>query len=79
MKMHPVLIHQVVGGAVGLVIELPEMIEDWKKLIENNHVTEASQSLRDTADAILVTCRTLREQFDSIRYEVNKLQPLTTH
>ncbi|XP_035511240.1 uncharacterized protein LOC118323390 [Morone saxatilis] len=57
----------VVGGAVGLAIELPEVIENWKKLIENNHVTEASQLLRDTADDILVTCRTLREQFNSIR------------
>ncbi|XP_051244371.1 uncharacterized protein LOC127356568 isoform X8 [Dicentrarchus labrax] len=58
---------KVVGGAVGLAFELPEAIDNWKDLIEKNHVTKASQSLRDTADAILDTCRTLREQFDNIR------------
>ncbi|XP_044188535.1 uncharacterized protein LOC122967786 [Thunnus albacares] len=41
-----------VGGAVGLAFALSEAIDNWKDLIEKNHVTEASQSLRDTADAI---------------------------
>ncbi len=73
LKMSHVLIHihdQVVGGAVGLVFELPEAIDNWKEMIENNHVTEASKSLTDTADAILKTCKTLRKQFSDIKYEV---------
>ncbi|XP_049417096.1 uncharacterized protein LOC125879308 [Epinephelus fuscoguttatus] len=57
----------VVGGAVGMAFALPEAIDSWKEMIEKNHVTEASQSLRDTADAIVNMTQTLREQLDTIR------------
>ena len=60
--------HQVVGGAVGMGFALPEAIDNWKDLIEKNHETEASRSLRDTADDILKMCRTLKDQFDNMRY-----------
>ncbi|XP_076607632.1 uncharacterized protein LOC143333471 [Chaetodon auriga] len=57
----------VVGGAVGLAFALPEAIENWKDQIEKNHVTEASQSLRNTADALLkITCN-LREQLNNMK------------
>ncbi|XP_045897455.1 uncharacterized protein LOC123964633 isoform X1 [Micropterus dolomieu] len=58
---------KVVGGALGLAFALPEAIDNWTDLIKNNHVTEASQSLRDTADDLLKISRTLREQFDNIK------------
>lgn len=58
------------GGAVGLAFALSEAIDNWKDMIEKNHVTEASQSLRDTADAILEMTRTLRKQLDDIKYDV---------
>ncbi|XP_041813707.1 uncharacterized protein LOC121621343 [Chelmon rostratus] len=57
----------VAGGAVGLAFALPEAIDNWKELIKNNHVTEASQSLRDTADALLKISRTLREQLNNMK------------
>ncbi|XP_038566029.1 uncharacterized protein LOC119896608 [Micropterus salmoides] len=57
----------VVGGAVGLGFALSEVIDNWTDLIKNNHVTEASQSLRDTADELLKISQTLREQFDNIK------------
>ncbi|KAE8278865.1 hypothetical protein D5F01_LYC22444 [Larimichthys crocea] len=57
----------VVGGAVGLAFAFPEAVDNWKEAIKNNHVTEASQSLKDTADAILKMTRVLREQFDNMR------------
>ncbi|XP_051276015.1 uncharacterized protein LOC127374565 isoform X2 [Dicentrarchus labrax] len=57
----------VVGGAVGLAFELPEAIDNWTDLIKKNHVTEASQSLRDTADAILEITGMLGEQFNIIK------------
>ncbi|XP_070837400.1 uncharacterized protein [Chaetodon trifascialis] len=57
----------VVGGAVGLAFALPEAIENWTDLIKKNHVTEASQSLRNTADALLkITCN-LREQLNNMK------------
>ncbi|XP_039667843.1 uncharacterized protein LOC120565851 [Perca fluviatilis] len=57
----------VVGGAVGMAFALSEAIDSWKEQIKKNHVTEASQSLRDTADAILKMTQTLRGQFDNIK------------
>ncbi|KAE8282664.1 hypothetical protein D5F01_LYC18051 [Larimichthys crocea] len=63
----------VVGGAVGLAFALPEAVDSWKEAIKKNHVTEASQSLRDTADTILKMTRKLREQFDSMREMLQKL------
>ncbi|KAK5856872.1 hypothetical protein PBY51_008436 [Eleginops maclovinus] len=57
----------VVGGAVGLAFSLPEAIDSWKEMIEKNHVTEASQSMRDIADAMDKMCQTLRNQFDEMK------------
>ncbi|XP_030262304.1 reticulocyte-binding protein 2 homolog a-like isoform X2 [Sparus aurata] len=57
----------VVGGAVGMGFALSEAIDNWKDLIEKNHETEASRSLRKTADDILKMCRTLKDQFDNMR------------
>ncbi|TDH03587.1 hypothetical protein EPR50_G00165060 [Perca flavescens] len=48
-------------------ISLLEAIDNWKHMIKKNHVTEASQSLRDTADAILKMTQTLRGQFDDMK------------
>ncbi|KAM6965876.1 uncharacterized protein LKV04_018374 [Tautogolabrus adspersus] len=56
-----------VGGVIGIAFELPEAINQWKDLIEKNHVTEASQSLRDTAEDLKKISRTLREQLDEIK------------
>nr|XP_029134548.1 uncharacterized protein LOC109989308 [Labrus bergylta] len=66
-----------VGGAIGIAFELPEAINQWKDLIEKNHVTEASQSLRDTANDLKKISRTLRKQLDKIKkmfkeFEVQK-------
>ncbi|XP_051243966.1 uncharacterized protein LOC127356337 isoform X9 [Dicentrarchus labrax] len=68
--------YKFVGGAVGLLFELPEEIDYWTDLIERNRVTEAIKSLRDTADAILKICPKLKEHFDirKIIEEVDKSQ-----
>ncbi|XP_067426912.1 uncharacterized protein [Thunnus thynnus] len=60
-----------VGGAVGMVFALSHVIED---MIEKNHVTEASQSLRNTADAILEMNRTLRKQLDDIKRMLEEME-----
>ncbi|XP_034080444.1 uncharacterized protein LOC117551621 [Gymnodraco acuticeps] len=64
----------VVGGVVGLAFALDEAIDSWKKMIEKNHVTEASQSLRDTADALDQMSRTRRNQFDDIKTKMANRQ-----
>ena len=48
---------------------LYEAIDSWTDLIKNNHVTEASQSLRDTAYNIRKISKTLRELFNEMRYD----------
>ncbi|KAA8587328.1 hypothetical protein FQN60_016190, partial [Etheostoma spectabile] len=66
-KLFQQLKEKVVGGAVGMSFALHEFINNWKELIAKNHVTEASQSLRDTADAILQMTRILRGQFHDVK------------
>ncbi|XP_047428690.1 uncharacterized protein LOC124998379 [Mugil cephalus] len=56
---------QVAGGAVGMMFALPDAVDNWKKMIEKNHVTEASQSMRDEADKILKMTQVLREQLNN--------------
>uniref|UniRef100_UPI0037E89DCA uncharacterized protein n=1 Tax=Semicossyphus pulcher TaxID=241346 RepID=UPI0037E89DCA len=58
------------GGAVVMVFELPEAIDNWKDLIQQNHVTEASKSMRDAADELQKSSRTLRKHLNDIKYEV---------
>lgn len=60
----------VVGAAVGLAFALYDAIDNWTDLIKNNHETEASRSVRDTADDILKTCRVLREELRDIEEKV---------
>ncbi|XP_030266950.1 uncharacterized protein LOC115578228 [Sparus aurata] len=63
----------VVGGAVGMGFALPEVIDSWKHMIENNHETEASRSIRDTADDILKNCSTVRSEFDNMRTALEEM------
>ncbi|XP_033967873.1 uncharacterized protein [Pseudochaenichthys georgianus] len=56
-----------VVGVAGLAVALPKVIDSWKKMIENNHVTEASQSMRGAADDLDKMSRTLRNQFKDIK------------
>ncbi|XP_034566414.1 uncharacterized protein LOC117831718 [Notolabrus celidotus] len=64
------------GGVIGLAFELPEAIDQWKELISDNHVTEASQSLRDTAEDLMKICRTLRKQLDEIQQTFRDFEEL---
>ncbi|KAI3359376.1 hypothetical protein L3Q82_002884 [Scortum barcoo] len=64
---------EVVGGAVGLAFALPEAIDSWTDQIKNNHVTKASQSLKDTSDTILKTLETLKKHFREIKEMLQKL------
>lgn len=63
--------HQVVEGLGVITRALPEMIDNWKEMISGDHVTEASQSLRDTADGIQNTTQKMKEQIEKIKYVFN--------
>ncbi|XP_069371596.1 uncharacterized protein [Paralichthys olivaceus] len=64
----------VVGGAIGMAFALPEAIDNWTDLIKNNNVTEASQSLRDTAKAIKKMTRTLSDQFEDMKRMLEEME-----
>lgn len=71
--------HQVVGGAVGMGFALYEAIDSWTDLIKNNNVTEAGQSLRDTAYDIRKICETLKKLFSEMRYNGGHIKPNVTN
>ncbi|KAK2915767.1 hypothetical protein Q8A67_000141 [Cirrhinus molitorella] len=74
----------MVAGGVGVMLcALPEMIDNWTELINGNHVTEASQSLRDTVYAIREVIRimkrelkTTQQMLQEIEQEQQRLQEL---
>ena len=50
-----------------MAFALNEAIDSWTDLIKNNNVTEASQSLRDTARAIKKITQALKDQFEDMK------------
>ncbi|XP_035006949.1 uncharacterized protein LOC118104010 [Hippoglossus stenolepis] len=64
----------LVGGAIGMAFALPEAIDNWTDLIKNNNVTEASQSLRDTAKAIQKITQALKDQFKDMKRMLEKME-----
>ncbi|CAJ1075496.1 uncharacterized protein LOC114920590 [Xyrichtys novacula] len=56
----------VVGGGFVFGFELAEATDKWKDMIQKNHVTQASQSLKDTADELLQITEALKEDLDNI-------------
>ncbi|XP_062267068.1 uncharacterized protein LOC133973315 [Platichthys flesus] len=63
----------LVGGAIGMVFALNDAIDSWTDLIKKNNVTEASQSLRDTATAIRKICQALKDQFEEMKQMLQKM------
>ncbi|XP_053294066.1 uncharacterized protein LOC128454643 [Pleuronectes platessa] len=64
----------LVGGAIGMAFALNEAIDSWTDLIKNNNVTEASQSLRDTAEAIRKISKALRDQFKDMKQMLEEME-----
>ncbi|XP_048012239.1 uncharacterized protein LOC125245610 [Megalobrama amblycephala] len=64
----------VVGGIGVMACELPEMIDNWTKMIKGNHVTKASKSLRDTADGIQNATQTMKEQIEKIKKILQEIE-----
>ncbi|KAK2833951.1 hypothetical protein Q5P01_017840 [Channa striata] len=65
--------------AVGSVFARPEQMEHWKDLVERNHLSEASQSLKETADNITKTSRTLKGQFHHVRRMLEEMTVNSEH
>ena len=50
-----------------MLFALSESVANWMSLAMNNHVTEASQSLRTRAESIDQFCRKLRNNLERIQ------------
>ncbi|KAJ3600633.1 hypothetical protein NHX12_031613 [Muraenolepis orangiensis] len=53
-------------GADGMVFSLNESTDNWKEMLKKKHVTEDSQSLRDSAEKIEQFCKELRNKLKII-------------
>lgn len=63
----------VVEGASVLIFELDKLIDHCKDLIEKDQVTEASQSLKDTAEDVKKMTGTLRKQLNDTKKKLEVL------
>ena len=50
-----------------MALSLPGMISNIQELVKGDHVTEASQSLRDTAKEMKTVTEDLEKELDSIQ------------
>ncbi|KAJ3600806.1 hypothetical protein NHX12_031781, partial [Muraenolepis orangiensis] len=66
-------------GAVGMVFALTESIDNWKEMVKKKHVTEASQSLRDSAEKIEQFCKELRNELKIIEQAIEQANQQTNH
>ncbi|XP_053281649.1 uncharacterized protein LOC128442994 isoform X2 [Pleuronectes platessa] len=64
----------LVGGVIGMAFALNDAIDNWTDLIKTNNVTEASQSLRDTAKAIQNILQALRDRFEDMKQMLKKMK-----
>ncbi|CAK6980500.1 PREDICTED: uncharacterized protein LOC106910865 isoform X2 [Scomber scombrus] len=64
---------RVGGGAVALVFSVPELISDVTNLVQNNCETEASKSLRKTAEALKKASEEMKQDLDRIKKWFEKL------
>ncbi|XP_058255511.1 uncharacterized protein LOC131359569 [Hemibagrus wyckioides] len=60
---------QVTGGVFGLVLTLPDLIDNCEQLVKNKHETEASKNLRTKAAE-------LRDAVTNIKKQMNELQEM---
>ncbi|CAB1435082.1 unnamed protein product [Pleuronectes platessa] len=58
----------LVGELLEWAFALNDAIDNWTDLIKTNNVTEASQSLRDTAKAIQNILQALRDRFEDMKF-----------
>ncbi|KAJ8249323.1 hypothetical protein GJAV_G00233560 [Gymnothorax javanicus] len=70
---------QAGGGALGLALSLPEAIDNWKDMIENNHVSEASQSMKDAAKQLERANSDLRKELDDIGAMLKEIERVSCY
>ncbi|XP_023142336.2 uncharacterized protein LOC111579320 [Amphiprion ocellaris] len=66
----------IVSGAAGLFLSVPDLIRNSTSLAEKNFVTEASQSLREAATAMLDSSEQMRKELNRSRELLQKLSDL---
>ncbi|XP_067084136.1 uncharacterized protein [Osmerus mordax] len=64
---------QIGGGVLGVALSLPGMISNIKELVKGDHVTEASQSLRDTAKEMKTVAEDFEKELDLIQKIIKEI------
>ncbi|XP_047677771.1 uncharacterized protein LOC125146069 [Tachysurus fulvidraco] len=70
---------QVAGGALGLVLSLPDLIDNCEKLIKNKHQTEASKYLRNKACEIRDAVKKIKKQLTELQEMLNEIPEIEIH
>ncbi|XP_060736037.1 uncharacterized protein LOC132852693 [Tachysurus vachellii] len=69
----------VVGGALGLVFSIPDLIDNCEKLIKNKHQTEASKYLRNKACEIRDAVKKIKKQLNELQEMLNEIPEIECH
>ncbi|XP_060735248.1 uncharacterized protein LOC132852184 isoform X2 [Tachysurus vachellii] len=70
---------QAAGGALGLVLAVPDLIDNCEKLIKNKHQTEASKYLRNKACEIRDAVKKIKKQFNELQEMLNEIPEIECH
>lgn len=62
-------VFQVAGFVVGLGLSLYDLIENIEEMVKDNHATDASRALRNTAREIQKSSEELQDKLDALRYD----------
>ncbi|XP_060734883.1 uncharacterized protein LOC132851920 [Tachysurus vachellii] len=70
---------QVAGGALGLVLAVPDLIDNCEKLIKHKHQTEASKYLRNKACEIRDAVKKIKKQFNELQEMLSEIPEIQCH
>ncbi|KAF5899569.1 FERM domain-containing 7-like protein, partial [Clarias magur] len=70
---------QVTGGLLGLVLTVPDLVDNCEELIKNKHQTEASSFLKQKADEIREAVKKLKKQLNELQEMLSQIPETECH
>ncbi|XP_043086574.1 uncharacterized protein LOC122333138 [Puntigrus tetrazona] len=70
---------QAAGGIFGLILTVPDLIDNCEELIKNKHQTEASSFLKTKANEICETVKKLTEPLNELQEMLNQIPEMVCH
>lgn len=70
---------QAAGGIFGLILTVPDLIDNCEELIKNKHQTEASTYLKTKADEIRETVKKFKKPLNELQDMLNQIPEMECH